>query len=81
MTGIFGRGRVPKIPEELSMFFYCGLRVGRGIPVDGPGYDAGIPVDGPGYAWMAPVMAPVWPAPVWSRSQLPGRLQGGGDRR
>ena len=36
VTGIFGRRRVPKISRGLSIFIYCELWVGLGIPVDGP---------------------------------------------
>ena len=36
MTGIFGRSRVPKIAQGLSMFIYYALEAERGIPVDGP---------------------------------------------
>ena len=36
VTGIFGRRRVPKISRGLSIFIYCELWVGRGIPVDAP---------------------------------------------
>ena len=36
MTEIFGRRRVPKIADGLSIFIYYELRLGRGIPGDGP---------------------------------------------
>ena len=35
-AGIFGRRRVPKISRGLSIFIYCELWAGRGIPVDAP---------------------------------------------
>ena len=36
LTEIFGRRRVPKISEGLSIFIYYELWVGRWIPGDGP---------------------------------------------
>ena len=49
MTGIFGRSRVPKIAQGLSMFIYYALEAERGIPVDGPVLPSMAPcfVDGP----------------------------------
>ena len=40
VTGLFGRRRVPKISKGLSIFIYCELWVGRGIPVDAPVFPA-----------------------------------------
>ena len=36
MAGIFGRRGVPKIGDGLTVFIYCELGGGRGIPGDGP---------------------------------------------